>query len=91
MQSAGPSWQSRIRGWSLENGFPVRRLGTRCKADIYLKTQLQNVDLEIGDLIGLIDQLRESTYFMHSIDLKVLSLWGEASSGFERLGIQQLD
>ena len=38
------------------------------KAEAYLKTQLQNVDLEIGDLIGLSDQLREGTYFLYGID-----------------------
>ena len=38
------------------------------KAEAYLKTQLQNVDLEIGDLIGLSDMLREGTYLLYGID-----------------------
>ena len=38
------------------------------KAEAYPKTQLQNVDLEIGDLVGLSDKLREGTYFLYGID-----------------------
>ncbi len=49
------------------------------KAEVFLKTQLQNVDLEIGDLIGLSDQLREGTYFLNGIDadcnLDEIGLW----------------
>ncbi len=37
------------------------------KAETRFKTQLQNCDLEIGDLVGLTDKLREDTYFLYGI------------------------